>query len=309
MNILLIGYYGFGNFGDDWLCVQSQKILQDHIPNCQFKIAIKHPKETIHINRWSLSEMLKAILWSDHIIFGGGGLFQTRTSYRSIWYYISILVVAFILRRPYSLIGQSIGPISCGITKKVTTLLLSNASLLSVRTLFPRLKQSIITADLGYYHAKFKLNSQQTGQIAVCLRQSWMTPKIRLELNMLSDPLCLICQPNEDVIGTNHSYLSQCTDRLSLVISMRYHACVWASLQGIPFIALGDDPKLESIAMCCGQLWVSLKQAKGIQEDTLVTAIKDIQQNWTTYHSHLVTTVPDLISSFVPLQTALHTLR
>jgi polysaccharide pyruvyl transferase WcaK-like protein len=41
--------------------------------------------------------------------------------------------------------------------------------------------------------------------------------------------------------------------KVKLMIVMRYHAAVWCALNGIPFIALSKDPKLDSISKSLGQ--------------------------------------------------------
>ncbi len=46
------------------------------------------------------------------------------------------------------------------------------------------------------------------------------------------------------------------TYRLDSVVAMRYHACVWASLNGIPFLALAYDEKVTSLAEELGQEWI-----------------------------------------------------
>ena len=49
---------------------------------------------------------------------------------------------------------------------------------------------------------------------------------------------------------------------LSVVVAMRYHACVWASLHHIPFLALVIDDKLKYFAEEMRQEWVDLRLEK-----------------------------------------------
>jgi polysaccharide pyruvyl transferase WcaK-like protein len=300
MNILLVGYYGFGNFGDEWLCRQCRQFINDHVSDCTFKIAVRTPSQANHVNRLSIFEMMSAIRWSDTVVFGGGGIFQTDTSYRSVGYYMSIMIAAKILRRPYWLMGQSVGVISNRFTRQLLEKLLSRASLFSVRDLSEINHSQIMTADLCYYGSSFNDTGRKDAPLAVCLRQAWMNSDIDTVIQSLPLSLSLICQQDQDIQLSDSVILPHCTGPLSVVISMRYHACVWASLQGIPFIAMGDDPKLKSIAVACDQIWLPL--ASGQQ---LVTTLQTMQLNWTMYHANLVECVPKMSASFTPLHHAL----
>ena len=44
-----------------------------------------------------------------------------------------------------------------------------------------------------------------------------------------------------------------------LVMGMRYHACVWAALNGIPFIAIAYDDKVIALAQELGQPYLDLR--------------------------------------------------
>ena len=303
MNILLIGYYGFGNFGDEWLCRQSKQILQDHYPSCQIKVATQSPTDSNHVNRRSLFSMISAILWSDYIIFGGGGIFQNQTSRLSPFYYAAIIMASLILRRPYGLMGQSIGPLFGRFTTWMIQFLLKRASLCAFRDYAPAFTPAIISPDLGYYKASFLPNSTSTGKIAICFRQAWITPDLTQFLQTNTASISLICQDEQDLHYQKTIFLSnQSPPNLSLVISMRYHACVWASLQGIPFIALGDDPKLDALAAACEQSHLPISKAH-----LLPQKIKDYHRYWDHYQQLLAQKIPKFISAFYPLQVALST--
>ena len=301
MNILLVGYYGFDNFGDEWLCRQTQKLIHSTLPSCHIKIAVLRPNSLLHVKRNSITEMFAAILWADQIIFGGGGIFQNQTSRLSPFYYAAIMVTAFLFRRPYGLIGHSIGPLSGIMTTWFIKLLLKRTSLCTLRHPSILVPTAIISPDLSYYNASFLPHGTSTGKVAICFRQNWITPELSTFLQSYPVSISLICQDQQDlhyqkVIALPPTDLPQ----LSLIISMRYHACVWASLHGVPFIALGDDPKLNTIATNCGQCYLPLSEAYLLSQK-----IDDYRINWTHYQQLLAQTIPRFISEFKPIQVAL----
>ena len=117
----LIGYYGFQNFGDELLLkasldmlaragIKSSEILiLSNSNNPSSPSAASEPKA---VSRWSLSELIKAFINCERLIFGGGGIFQDSTSVKScIWYWAVIKLAKFLGVKVYAL-GQSIGPLN-----------------------------------------------------------------------------------------------------------------------------------------------------------------------------------------------------
>jgi hypothetical protein len=76
-----------------------------------------------------------------------------------------------------------------------------------------------------------------------------------------------------------------CSYNLSIVIGMRYHACIWAGINNIPFIAVVYDQKVASLAKSLGQPCVELTDQLGIN---LKKAYEDIQLNYECYQKKLV---------------------
>ena len=75
----LIGYYGFQNFGDELLLKASLDMLaRAGIKSSEILILTNSPSETSAasepkaISRWSLSNLIKAFMNCERLIFGGG---------------------------------------------------------------------------------------------------------------------------------------------------------------------------------------------------------------------------------------------
>ncbi|MBR1487252.1 MAG: polysaccharide pyruvyl transferase family protein, partial [Synergistaceae bacterium] len=124
---LLLGYYGFGNLGDELLLNSCVKILNSRgISNENIIALSNNPEETQKnfqiksVNRWKISEIVKAMRKSENLILGGGGLFQDSTSVKSCVYYWGIVRLAKFFGLKISAIGQSIGPLNTRTAKFLT---------------------------------------------------------------------------------------------------------------------------------------------------------------------------------------------
>ncbi len=125
---LLLGYYGFGNLGDELLLRACIKILNERgIENEKIIVLSNNPEETRKnfnvkaVNRWKIFEVIKALRKSEFLMLGGGGLFQDSTSIKSCVYYWAVVRLAKLLGVKISALGQSIGPLNSKIAKILTS--------------------------------------------------------------------------------------------------------------------------------------------------------------------------------------------
>ncbi len=96
INVRILGYYNRGNFGDDLLYESLIEILE--------KIGVSYSK-SIEDNTMFKISYINKLFKSDHQI-SIGGLLQTVSSFRSFYYYITMMNLA----RSNILFGQSFGP-------------------------------------------------------------------------------------------------------------------------------------------------------------------------------------------------------
>ena len=99
LTALLIGYYGFGNTGDDWLEIQAKCLLKKVYPTIKIDVIKK--------NRYKVPLFLS----QDMVVYGGGTLFQDKSSFKSFYFYLFFLFLAWIYKKPVIFLGQGIGPI------------------------------------------------------------------------------------------------------------------------------------------------------------------------------------------------------
>lgn len=138
-NILISGYYGFDNAGDDAVLYGIISSLQQMNPDIQIRVLSNQPEKTTELfrlpaaNRWSFSAIYKEIKRSDIVIVGGGTLLQDRTSPRSPLYYLGITLMAKLLKKPVFYYGQGFGPIIHRFSKWMIQLIVNRVDTITVR--------------------------------------------------------------------------------------------------------------------------------------------------------------------------------
>jgi polysaccharide pyruvyl transferase CsaB len=114
MRVLLSGYYGYGNLGDEALLSGILSSLKKYGHNVTVLSGNpEYTKELHNVNAVSRYKGLPlALLQHQAVISGGGGLLQDKTSSRSLQYYLGVLSLAKLLGKKVIVYGQSIGPLS-----------------------------------------------------------------------------------------------------------------------------------------------------------------------------------------------------
>lgn len=136
MNILLIGWYGRENLGDDLLLIENlNRISQNHIVSVVGKpeglnYFSKLFKIRIIDENCSRFKKFKYIMQHDVLLYGGGGLFSS-TKLNLMQY--SQLIIAFLLRKKVILIGIGIVPKKDRISKFIWKIICKKVVLLTVR--------------------------------------------------------------------------------------------------------------------------------------------------------------------------------
>src|SRR5262249_7551563 len=103
---LLIGYFGYGNAGDEWIL----RLLSQSLPLPWSAVIGPDPRGigaglAVPRRPWKI---LKALSGSSALVFGGGELFQHRTSLRSLVYFLGLAILARLLGKPIFAYGISL---------------------------------------------------------------------------------------------------------------------------------------------------------------------------------------------------------
>ena len=139
MKILISGYYGFYNIGDEAILKSIIEALRKEDPNIDIVVLsndVEYTKNTYKvnaINRWKLSYIYKELLKCDGLISGGGSLFQDVTSSRSILYYTGIILLAKLAKKPIFIYAQGIGPIEKKNNRKIVSSFFNKVDYITLR--------------------------------------------------------------------------------------------------------------------------------------------------------------------------------
>lgn len=138
-DVIVSGYYGFGNLGDESLLDIIAQLLAKERKNIKIAALTRYPKDDKMrtglrcVSRVSPISILYNISHSKLLISGGGSLLQDATSKRSLKYYAGIIRCAEFFGKKTAVFASGIGPISYESNRKLTKLLLNKVDRISVR--------------------------------------------------------------------------------------------------------------------------------------------------------------------------------
>jgi polysaccharide pyruvyl transferase CsaB len=137
--ILVSGYYGFGNIGDESILTSIIENLKSVENGIEITVLSANPSvtESRHgvraVDRKNFFEIYMAVKNCDLFISGGGGLLQDITSEKSIRYYLGLIYIAVRLNKKIMVYGQGIGPITKKTNRSLTRSILNRVNVITVR--------------------------------------------------------------------------------------------------------------------------------------------------------------------------------
>lgn len=345
--IFLVGYFGFGNTGDEILWREFIKFCQNDLPDYKWVVLHKTgtdnhiPLNTTLVARSNIIQVLSEIALSKFIIIPGGGVIQSKTSLRSLIYYFSILLLSKLLFCKILLPAQGIGPLLATnrtklhhqISQMICRFILEIASYFSVRDEFSLKEISEIyappvsckiAADLVFAIDKISLTqnfgTQNTDlknkdkvKIGVVLKNVEKVQNLVRLLNTLIkeyeniEIIPIIFQPQFDEpawkdfekflpINISNPAIEEIYKLVSnydIIISMRLHGCILATIFEIPWIAINIDPKIESFAKMINWPYIydleKLSNYEIIADmlNSIIANLSQIRSNLSTTYYHL----------------------
>ncbi|MTI71513.1 MAG: polysaccharide pyruvyl transferase CsaB [Firmicutes bacterium] len=137
--VILSGYYGFDNSGDDAILKAVISDLKVEDENLDITVFSKNPDKTKKnygvksIDRFNIISIIKEIYNTDIFISGGGSLLQDVTSTKSIIYYLALIYISKILNKPVIVYANGIGPINRKFNRFLTKKMLNKVDKISLR--------------------------------------------------------------------------------------------------------------------------------------------------------------------------------
>ena len=254
----MVGYYGFGNAGDDILFDVSRELIDE----IGFEVSALYTKSgrlggTKLVNRWDPLSVIKEIFRSKALVFGGGGIFQDETSVRSVVYYAALAKIAHFFGKKVILLGSGIGPLRSKLARfLVRWVLRSNKTFVLARDPVTeryarRLSKKVYPGtDLAVLHlSRFShsVDKKKTAVIVPKKLEDW--DDVAEYLERKGYEICFVAVSPEE-IGTVRKYVGRyrvvegdptgLVVESSIVISERFHPCLISAYSGIPFVSVGE---------------------------------------------------------------------
>lgn len=277
----ILGYYGFGNLGDELLLQACIEILgRQGISRDKIIVLSNNPKETSEsfhvdsINRWKISEVIHAFRNSNALVLGGGGLFQDITSVKSCVWYWGILRLAKFLGCKIIAIGQSFGPLNSKLSFMLTRNALNSCRVIHVRdepsyniAVKSKCRDIILGSDIVMTLKSESHSHDENGYLIINLRPcsnlngfvKIIMPHIAhkgIKGAALSDddiePLSMIMKSEDIVRVKSFNDAKILWQGASCAIGMRLHFGVLSRIFGVPLALMPYDIKVNEFAKQSG---------------------------------------------------------
>lgn len=283
-NVTLLGYYGYQNAGDEWLCEQSKRVIIKAWPSAHIEV----------VSRKSITSVFLSIVRSDVLVLGGGSLFQDKSSRLSLLFYAACCALAIGLGHRVIVLANGIGPVSTEMGKWVMHRLSPRFSLVVARDsesfqLFKRFGVSegalVQSTDLAFFEKShidepvnplyFSNYDESKTTIGINLRPTAFQSRLKAALSKLpfSNRVGIPAhyEQDPDVIHSIYPNLrlhplplsiddaKRETAPCQVLIAMRFHAILWAVWHHIPCIAIADDDKTMNFARELGVPIIDLR--------------------------------------------------
>ncbi len=116
--VLISGYYGFGNLGDEAILESIIRELEKYVAKEKIVVLSNDPEKhrkiygVAAVNRWKLASLVKLLANAKLFISGGGGLFQDTNSPGSTIYYGGQIALARTFAAHPIIFAQGLGPLN-----------------------------------------------------------------------------------------------------------------------------------------------------------------------------------------------------
>ncbi len=279
--ILITGYFGNSNFGDDLILSLKLKDLENQ--PADITVVSSDPKKTSKefniksIQKFNPFRILWETMKTDILLFPGGGIFQDETSFLSLCYYIFHIIMAKIFFTKVKLEKISVGPVTKRFSPFLLKIGLKNCDI-SVRDrhsirilkavgLTQKIKlekdrlYDLKFSDREVHPEKFVLGIQLRNWVNIeriipalsRLLTELITKYKNLELVFLefqeTDKKILTELINNIQNPDNIQYYSSIDEilkvypRLDFLIGMRFHSILLADILNIPVFGISYAPK------------------------------------------------------------------
>jgi polysaccharide pyruvyl transferase CsaB len=286
-SVVIAGYYGFGNAGDELILYALIQRLRLENPRTSITVLSNNPSETRErfqvaaVDRWRPWTWASPLFHASSFLLGGGGLLQESTGPWNHVYYLSLLLAAKLFGCQTDVVAIGVDPLRSRLNQFLTRFVLNLAAdELSVRDEASRqvLQKAGVRVPIAIQRDPvFDLatgrHSHVSGRIAFAVSPSKRHPSWYRSLAELCDLLSkrldvavdfLVFFPKEDeafareVIAhaafephvrcwENPLELLDWMTQYDLVVATRFHALVLCAASGTPFVGWGEQSKVSAL--------------------------------------------------------------
>jgi len=138
-DIVISGYFGFGNAGDEALLAATLDALREAKPQLDITVLSADPAATrmahgvASVQRMSPRAVLSALRTCRLLVSGGGTLLQDQTSLRSLAYYASLIQLGKSCGARVMVYANGIGPLRSALGRRLARRALAQADLITLR--------------------------------------------------------------------------------------------------------------------------------------------------------------------------------
>lgn len=139
MKFVISGYFGFQNTGDEAILAAMIDHLREVSRGSEIVVLSQNPVLTrkIHnvssVSRTDVLGISRELADADLFISGGGSLLQDVTSPRSVPYYLGLVTLAKVMRKPVFFYAQGIGPLNLKFSKFLVKTIGNRVEAITVR--------------------------------------------------------------------------------------------------------------------------------------------------------------------------------
>lgn len=328
--VVISGYYGYENIGDEALLASIVSALKAEIPDLRITVLSANPRQTADrygveaVNRFSLFAVFTALRRADLLISGGGSLLQDVTGPLTIPYYLSIVALARMLGKPVMFYAQGIGPVSRGFGRMLIRLIADRVDAITLRD--PASGE--LLKEIGVHNPAVELTADpvfgiDAGSLAglaeVCTELGIVRPAgplagifvrewqgltgykeaVARAADLLVDDGWQVVfvpmqypgdtAPAREIAGMmrNRPHLVErglglrqimgLVGSMDLVVGMRLHALIIATVCGVPMVGISYDPKVTEFLDMIGQ--PVIRDLKMLTPELLLERVGQIKDN------------------------------
>lgn len=187
----ILGYYGYGNSGDDALLravINDMKkveptfapVVLSHTPSVTEKrYGVKS------VDRFSVSEVIRTFKNTGLLIVGGGSLIQDITSTKSLLYYLWCIRTAKRMGLKVMLYANGIGPLTKESNKRKAAKVLSSVDVITLRDV----ESAKLLSDIGVTKPRVEITADPAFSLEACAAEK--TAELLSSFGVKGDYFCM----------------------------------------------------------------------------------------------------------------------